>query len=190
MKDNDMNALLDEVRQAQREALRHANLLPKVMERVQTATIRRPFHLRLPALWMTAAVAGVAVAAFVWLQPAPLTVAIGDAQRPGAAGAVVDAPAAEAIPVRFSDGTAVTVAPTAPAEPAPTPAEAVPTEAPVAPEEPAPAVAPPALRATASTVSRSARIEHTADRSWTQLAGASHYQEALSAAEHTGFASL
>src|SRR4051794_4769631 len=115
MKDIDMNmnVLMDEVRQAQREALRHANLLPKVKERVQAAAIRRPFRLRFPAIWMTATVAGVAAAAFIWTRPAPLSLAVGDAQRPAAAGAIVDAPAAAPVPVRFSDGTAVTLAPRA-----------------------------------------------------------------------------
>jgi hypothetical protein len=108
----ELNILIDEVRQTQRDALRQANLLPKVRAGVESAELRR-----WPALgrwvWASTALAGAATASVLLLRPAPLSVAVGDARVHSGAGALIEAPAAAPLPVHFGDGTAVALAPRA-----------------------------------------------------------------------------
>jgi len=108
----DLNILIDEVRQTQREALRQANLLPKVRAGVMAAELRRGRRLT-RTLWLGTALAGGAAAAFLLTRPAPLTVAVGDAHVKSGPGAVVEAPATASVPVQFSDGTELALAPRA-----------------------------------------------------------------------------
>jgi TolA-binding protein len=111
----DITALLDEVKQTQREALRQANLLPRVRAGVEGAPLRRRrlFGRRGLSLWLTSGLvlAGAATALVLALRPAPLAMTVGDLGTPSGVGAVLDAPAASPLPLHFSDGTALALEP-------------------------------------------------------------------------------